>query len=217
MTVTSTGLQILQLLLQRAGIGQYIPNAEIGAIAAGTITSVAHFRRGRFGVDDYRNTQTTLWRPGNATGIADDYRDAGSLAPSTGILNNDANWADTTLGTEDFYLVRDGIHPLWIIDAMNLALRQVYFQNEDWLSLAADPGFQSTATSSYVESDADGGAATTFSKISTADSFNVYPSFIASGRILNAAANGYIRQRFKVRRGEGVAVWWMARAEVGAT
>ena len=216
MATTVTGLQILQTLLARGGIGQYIANGEITSLAAGSLTSVAHFRRGRFGADEFRNAQTTLWRPSNATGIADDYRDAGTLTTSTGALAVDANWADSTVGTEDVYLVKHGIHPLWIIEAMNLALREAYFQNEDWLSLALDPGFQSTATSSYTESDADGGAATTFSKITTADSFNVYPPFIASGRILNAAANGYIRQRFKVSRGERVHVWWLARADIGA-
>ena len=217
MAQTSTLLQVLDLSFQRGLLGQKIPNADIGSIAAGAIVSVAHLRRGRYGADEYRNRQTTIHRPGNATGIADDYRDAGTLTPSTGSLAPDANWADTTLGTEDVYFFERGIHPLWYIDAANLALRQNYFQNEDWLSLAADPGFQSTATSSYVESDADAGPATTFSKITTADSYNVFPPFIDSGRILNAAANGYIRQRFKVTRGGEVAVWWFARADVGAS
>ena len=195
-------------------------NANIGAIAAGTVTSVLYLRNGLWTVGRFRSMDTYLWRPGNATGVADYVRTAGSLAPSTGVLDTDSNWSDTTLGTENIYLIYYGIHPQNIVNAMNRAARKNSFENEEPLSLAADAGFQSTATSSYAESDADGGAATTFTKITTADSFNVFPSFIGSGRVLNAAANGYIRQRFNITRssgGEEIYVGWLNRADVGTS
>ena len=217
MAVTSTGLQILQLLLQRAGIGEYIPNADVTSLSTTVLTSTRWFANGNYGVDHFRNKlQSSINRPGNATGVADDIRWSAALAPATGAITFDRSVTDGTLGAEDFYLLYHNIHIAHVIDAMNLALRQIYFQNEDWLSLAADPGFQSSGVTSYVESDADAGPATTFTKITTADSFNVLPTFISSGRVLNAAANGYIRQRFKVRRGEEVYIGWLARADVGA-
>ena len=216
MATTTTGLQLLQLFLQRRGVGLYLANSQIGSISATSVVSVFHYRNLNWGTNQLRSIGAAFSRPSNATGIADDYRPCGDLTSSTGSVAVDTQ-ADTTLGTEDYYQLNHGIHPQVILDAMNLALRQLYLQNEDWLSLAADPGFQSTGTTSYVESDADGGPATTFSKITTADSFNVYPGFIASGRILNAAANGYIRQRFKITRGKQIAVWWLARADVGAS
>ena len=215
MAQTVSGLTILQLFLQRSGIGEYIPNADVGSLAASALTSVKWFRNANHPTNHYRSKGAMIWRPGNATGVADDIRAAGDLTASTGVLAPDAAWSDTTLGTEDFYLLYHELRYSWIIDAMNLALRDVYFVNEEPLSLAADAGFQSTATSSYTEADADGGPATTFTKITTADSFNVFPSFVASGRILNAAANGYIRQRFTVTRGEEVYVGWLVRADVG--
>jgi hypothetical protein len=152
-------------------------------------------------------------RPGNATGVADYVRSVANLTASSGLLANDANWADTTIGSENVYIL-DGIHPVWFVEDLNIALRQEYFANSEPHSLAADAGFQSSVTSSWVESDADGGPATTLTKVTTADSDNVFTG-IASGRVLNAATDGYIRQRFNVTPGKEVYVGALARADVG--
>src|SRR3990167_6632729 len=140
MAQTVSGLTILQLFLQRSGIGEYIPNADVGSLAASALTSVKWFRNANHDSNYYRSKKAMIWRPGNATGVADDIRAAGDLTASTGILAPDAAWADTTLGTEDFYLLYHDLRYSWIIDAMNLALRDVYFVNEEPLSLAADAG-----------------------------------------------------------------------------
>lgn len=140
-------------------------------------------------------------------------RSAGDLTASTGVLTNDANWADTTLGAENVYAL-EGVHPTWLVEDLNIAMRRVYFENMDPLSLAFDAGFQSSVTTSYAESDADAGPATTFTKVTTADSDNVFTG-IASGRVLNGATDGYIRQRFVVHPGEQIYVSCLARADVG--
>ena len=209
MAVTVSGINLLDSFAQRYGQVQLLENAEISSIAAGALVSVAHMRRGTWATNHFSSKGTTIWRPGNATGVADDYRDAGDLTVATGSLAPDANWADTTIGTEDIYFVFNYIHPLWIIDAFNLALRQIYFQNDDWLSMAADPGFQSSGTGSYTASS------TTFTKITTADSFNVFPPFIAAGRSANSGPNGYLEQQFRVDRGGEYYTGVLFRADVG--
>lgn len=211
---------LIQRVLRASGLGLYLPNADVGAVAASALTCVKFFRRGSYGDGEFRDKRTMIWRPGAAT-AADYYRSAALLTPSTGVLAPDAAWADITLGTEDFYLVYYDVHPQLLVDAANRMLRNLYFPNAEPLSAkpsgttVGDSGFQSTVTTAYTESDADAGPATTFSKITTADSDNVWGGSIASGRILNAAANGYIRQRFNVTRGEQVFVWVLVRADVG--
>lgn len=214
MAVTITGETILAQVIRKGGLGMVLPNADIGAIAAGTLTSVLHLRSGHYDTNTFRNKGTLIYRPGNATGVADYVRSAGDLVASTGVLSNDANWADTTLTSENIYLLDHGLHPTWFVESLNIGMRRVYFENMDPLSIALDAGFQSTATTSYVESDADAGPATTFSKVTTADSDNVFTG-IGSGRVLNTATDGYIRQRFNVHPGEQVYIGVLARADVG--
>lgn len=211
MAETVTGLEVLDLLLLKRGIGQKIANGQIGSIGATSIVSVFHFAHTERPTNYLRNLGAGGWRPGNATGIADDWRPFQDLAESTGTVTIDTV-SDTTLGTEDIYQIEHGIHPQWIIDALNAARYDVFFQNMEplsakpTLSTVGDHGFQSTATTAYTESDADGGAATTFTKITTADHARIWGASIASGRVVNAAANGYIRQRFYVEQGEQVYV-----------
>lgn len=211
---------MLQQLLRKRGIGLFLANADIDSIAAGSITSVKWLRNARHGATNtVSNLNIVIWRPAAAT-AADYVRYASDLTASTGALTPDANWADTTLGTEDFYLLKYGIHPQWLIDAANLALGKNYFANLEPLSIKpsgtvlADAGFQSPATTSYVESDTEGGPATTFSKVTTANSENVFRG-IGSGRVLNAATGGYVRQRFNVTAGETVVVHAISRLDAG--
>ena len=56
-------------------------------------------------------------------------------------------------------------------------------RNAAWLRIK-----QNSATTHWTESDADGGAATTFTKISTTNSENVFRG-LRSGRVLNAIMN----------------------------
>jgi hypothetical protein len=221
MAVTITGETILAQVIRKGGLGMVLPNADIGAIAAGTLTSVLHLRSGHYDTNTFRNKGTLIYRPGNATGVADYVRSAGDLVASTGVLSNDANWADTTLGSENVYLL-DGIHPTWFVECLNIAMRRVYFENMEPLStkpagaLVADAGFQSTATTNYTESDADSGPATTHTRVSTANSENVFTG-IGAGKIVNAAANGYIRQRYNVTEGEQVIQHALSRLDVGTS
>lgn len=211
MASTSTAVVVLDHLLNR-GIGQRLENAEITSIAAGNVTSAIWYRRARFGSDELRNggmSPTTIWRPAQATGIADDYRDVGALTASTGAIANDANWSDTTLGTEDVYLIFYGIQPLWIIEAMNRALRDVYFWNEGVVSWAADADFQSTSTSLWTASN------TTLTKITTDGSGNAFPYFIASGFSNASGANGYLTQEFATARGAEWFTGVLVRVDAG--
>ena len=215
MAVTISGETILQNVIRKGGIGTVLPNADIGAIAATTTTSVLHLRSAHYDTNTFRNKTAYRFRPGNATGVADYVRAVTTLVNSTGVLTHDATDSDTTLGAENIYMLY-GVHPTWFVEDLNLALRRTYFENMEPLSLAADAGFQSSATSSYTESDADAGPATTFTKVTTADSDNVFTG-IASGRVANAATDGYIRQRFNVHPGEQVYVGVLARADVGTS
>lgn len=220
MVATVTGLQVVEHLIQNRGIGEVLENAQIGAIGATSLTSVYYYRNANWGTNHLRGLGAGLWRPGNATGIADDWRPCGDLNSSTGAVTVDT-WADTTLGTEDVYQLNFGIHPQMVIDAMNKALRAVYFNTSEPLSTKptgttlADAGFQLSVTTHWTESDADGGPATTFSKVSTSDSENVYPGRIRGGRVLNAAAGGYIRQRYAVTEGERVISFALTRLDAG--
>jgi hypothetical protein len=206
LATTITGLAILKQAVRRGGLGLYLDNADI-AVAAGTLTSVKWFRNPYYSTNEFRDRNTLIYRPSNATGVADYVRGAGDLAASTGVLNIDANWADTTLGTEDVVLLDHNVHPQWVVDAMNRAMtKRCYFENLEPLSLAADSGFQSTSTGSYTASG------TTFTKVTTADSFNIFTG-IGSGR--TATADGYITQTFAVHPNEQLSTGALARADAG--
>ena len=215
-------MQLAQLLVERYGLGLFLANAQV-TLAVGSITSVRYFREtaGALNTNTYRTKGAVIWWPGNPTGIADDVRYAADLAPSTGVLNIDTPWASATIGTSDLYLLNDRLHPQILIDTASLALRQLYFESLEPLStkpsaaVLTDAGFQKSAATSWVESDADGGAATGFTKVSTADSENVWSGMIRSGRILNTAANGYIRQRYSVTEGETLNVFSLTRLDSG--
>ena len=209
MADTSNGLTVVEHAVERGGLGLYIKNADIGSIAAGSLVSVKYLRDGNYANNTFRSSGTHIWRPSNATGVADDWRSAGDLTASTGSLAIDANWADTTLGTEDIILLAHHNHYDWLIAAMNRALRRAYFQSEEPFSWAVDAGFQSSATSDWTASSS------TFTKISTANSLNVFAPYIRSGRSANSGANGYLTQEFATARG---AEWFsgvLARVDVG--
>lgn len=220
MVATSTGLQVVEELIKNRGIGEVIKNGQ-ATIAATALTSVYYFGNssGEITTGSLRNKGAGFWRPSNATGLADDWRLCGDVNGATGAVTV-ATWSDTTLGTEDIYLLYY-CHPQYVIDAMNKALRAVYFTTDEPLSTKptgttlADAGFQNSATTYWTESDADGGAATTFTKVSTSDSENVYSGRIRGGRVENAAAGGYIRQRFAVTEGEQVISFALTRLDSG--
>lgn len=211
MAATITGATIFQRVI--APVGQYIPNALIDELAAGYFVAPIFHRNNNWSVNHFHNQSSIIFRPGAAS-AADYVRYADDLTPSTGKLEVDTDWADVTLGSEDIYRFDGGVHPAWAVDAMNRAMSKCYFENSEPLSLAADAGFQSSATSSWVESDADGGPATTLTKVTTANSDNVFTG-IGAGRVVNSATGGYIRQRFNVHPGSQVYVGALARADSG--
>ena len=201
-------------------MGLVLLNANIDSIAAGSVTSLLLLANAQHNSGTWRGWNAGIYRPGAATG-ADRWRTVGDLTAATGILANSSNWTDVTLGTENFYLLKYDLHPLDFLDTLTQVMGLLYFPNSEPLSAKpngttiGNHGFQSTVLTMYTESDADAGPATTFTNVTTADSDNVWGGSIGSGRVLNAAANGYIRQRFNVTRGEQVFVWALARADVG--
>jgi hypothetical protein len=221
MAETSTGLLIVQHAVERGGLGLYLPNADIGSIAAGSVTSVKWLRDGNFATNTFRSMGAHIWRPSNATGVADDWRSASDLTASTGALSIDANWADTTLTSEDFIILFHNNHYDYLIAAMNRALRRAYYQTQEPLSkkpsgaVLADAGFQKSATTQWTESDADAGAATTFSKVATQNSENVFANMTRSGRVLNSADLGYIRQRYSVSSQSQLNAFSLTRLDAG--
>lgn len=191
---------IFDRVVEKYGLGKVIANGDIDALVAGSFTSVKWLRNGNWGTNQFRSKSSLIQRPGAAT-AADEIRYAADLTNSSGLMAVDANWADTTLGTEYLRILDYGLHPQEVYDAIERGLRRIHFQNQVYASLAADADMQSSATTSWTESDADAGPATTFTKETTA-------SFIASGvragKIVNGAAGGYIRQRFSVIEGERI-------------
>lgn len=202
MAFTITGSQIVREVVRRGGLGLYIENAE-ASVAAGALTSVLHFRNGQHSPNHWRSLNAGIWRPSNATGIADQWRVVGDLTPSTGALAVDAVWADTTGTGEDYILLKHGITPMELVQAMNTATAKVYFTNSEPLSTKpvgttiADAGFQSNLTTAYAL-----GSSGSFSKVSTANSEFVFPGYIASGLLDSAGAGDYIYQRYAVNEGE---------------
>ncbi|MPZ70943.1 MAG: hypothetical protein GEU71_15680 [Actinobacteria bacterium] len=216
--IASIGEEILRAVIRNGGIGFYIPNAEVDTLAAGALTSVLQLRNSSYSPDEFRSWY--VYWPGNPTGLADYVRVGEGLAVDTGVLTLDANLTDPTIGDSDVYLLKPSVHPSWFLEALNGAMRMCYFPNLEPLTskpagtVVADAGFQKTALTAYVESDVDGGPATTFSKVSLANSENTFRG-IASGRVLNAAAGGYIRQRFNVTEQEQVIIHALSRLDVG--
>src|SRR3990167_5120105 len=221
MAETVTGEDVLASVIRHGKIGLVLANAEIGSLSASALVSVLHLRgKNDWSTGSLRGLSAGIFRPGNATGVADYWRWCGDLTVSTGSVAPDANWADSTLGTENVYIMYYGITAVDFRDALNRAMLRCYFDNVEPLStkpagtVVADAGFQSTATSSYVEADVDGGPATTFTKVTTTNSENVFWG-LGAGRIVNAATGGYIRQRYSVTEGEQITVFNLTRLDVG--
>ena len=198
-------------MVQKYGLGLVLANGDIDSVAAGALTSVKWLRNANWGPGHFQGMNALIDRPGAAS-AADFVRYASTLTPSTGVLAPDANWADTTLGTEYMRILYHGLHPQHVMDAAQRGLRRCSFQNQIYVSLAADADMQSTGVTDWVESDVDGGPATGFTKITTAA--NVFTG-IRAGRLLNTAANGYVRQRFNVRQSSTIFVATVVRADVG--
>lgn len=213
MALTITLSQAIRAVIRKTGIGYYVQNADWSIGSSTTFVVTSRFANTNLGNNAYEGW--IVWRPGAATS-ADYLRFVSSIDKTTGTATIDRAWVDTDKTSEDLYLLHPHVHPQQIIDAANFAASEIYFENQDPLSLLADPGFQSTLTTYWTESDADGGPATTFSKITTADSIDVYPGMIGSGQILNSQAGGYIRQRVDVHPGEAIRAGLLARADVGS-
>lgn len=205
----TTGLACFERVLLKLQGGLVIANTDIDALAAGSFTSANRLRRtNRWGSNEFLDRGATIFRWGAAT-RADFFRDAGALTVSSGAMANDANWSDTTSTGEDICLP-EGYDPQDIIEAMNQSLEETLHRRMEPLSLALDPGLFSSATSFYTESDADGGAATTFTKSATAPFWGP-----RKGVVTNAAANGYVRSRIVISRGADIYVGVLARANTG--
>lgn len=204
---------MVQQLIRKRGLGFTILNADIGALAAGSFTSVLWARNGNAATNDFRSQGYVVWRPASASPPADTVRYAADLAKDTGVVSVDVNWADTTLGSEDIYMLRK-IHPRYIIDAAMLALGKAYFPNVEPLSLKpvgttlADAGFQSVATTSYIT------ITSTFTKHTTANSSHVLRG-IASGKVVNSGANGGIYQQYEISEDDQVVVHVASKLDTG--
>lgn len=207
-----TAAATIQQMGSRSGKIYYIANSYITALTSTTFTAPFFFAS----VADSTNSFLGwgVWRP-TATAAADYFRHISSVNVTTGVVTIDVAWAtDTTLGTEDIYLLAPGITPIHVINALNAALDKAHFINTEPLSskpagaVIADAGLQNSATSSYTTSN------TTFTKVTTDNSENVYDG-IGSGKLVNTSASGHIYQDFNVTGGESVNVFALSRLDVG--
>ncbi len=210
--------QVRQQMLAQYGLGFVVPNAQFTAAAATTITSThLEFTNTNYGQQHFSQDSYLVNRYLAATANrADDVRAAGDLTRSTGVLTiAGANVSDTTTTSESFEMIKWGLHPVDdFLRAINRAQTELGGRDLMALSLAADSSQWLSASSSYTESDSDAGPATTFTKVTTVGA-NIFPGQRRAGRVLNAAANGYVRQRFNVTRGEQVYTGVFVRADVG--
>ncbi len=214
-----TGLQIFQRMVEKGGLGIWMPNAEIDSLAAALLTSVLHLRNENWGSQQHESQSNLIFRPSAAT-VADYVRYVKSSSTNAGAVVPDADYSDVTLGSEDIALLKGGLHPSWLLQALNRGMGKVYTENTEPLSakpagaVLADAGHQSSSASNYVESDADGGPAITITPTATANSENVYQG-VGSLRALNGADGGYFRQRFNVTQREPVVVHDLSRLASG--
>ena len=203
-----TAAALIQTAMGRVGrdaLGIYLANTTTLTAIPSTTTFTAPqiFMNGMLSNNSFLGW--AVWRPGAAT-AADYVRHITSIVPSTGVATVDVAWADSTIGTEDAYLLPPGIEPYMVINALQNALKKAYFWNQEPLSKKpagtgiADAGFQNTATSAFSTY-----GTTTFTKHTTANSENVFRG-IASGKIVNTAATSGIYQQYEVEEGEQIVV-----------
>lgn len=201
-------------MIERYGLGIVLASGEYTATTS-TLVSLKHFLFPNAGNHYFTKKRSLIHHPLAGTALeADHFRAAGSFAPSTSTITISPAWTDAPTGADYLRIFDHGIHPQHAIDAVNDALGSLYFENQEPLSIAPDAGLQgATVNAAWVESDADAGPATTFSKPSatTANTF----SGLRNARLLNAAANGYVRVRFEVTPGEQVKVSAITKNVVG--
>lgn len=212
--MTTPATAIAQSII-KSGAGFRIPNGSIGSIGSSTtFTSVDYF----LGPTKYSNNSFQGWfvfRP-TAASSADYIRRISSLAPATGVVTVDATWADTTLGSEDFYIFPPWLHPQKWIDSINMTLEKIYTENNENASTKptgtgiADAGFQNTATSAYSTSNAS------FAKETTANSQFVLQG-LGSGKVTLTGASGYVYQDFDATPGEPFRAYAASLATSGDT
>ena len=218
MATTVTGEEILRRVIAKTGdvVGITLLTGEF-TLSASALTSLPHFRSGYTSTNHFYNQKAFVYWPGNPTGMADYVRTCGDLT-AAGALSFNADYASGTAGSTAIYITMR--HPSRFLDALLSAMRICFTPNLEPLSTKptgttlADAGFQNSATTHWVESDVDGGAATGFTKITTANSENVFRG-VGAGRVLNTAAGGYIRQRFAVVAGEPIIDFALTRLDAG--
>lgn len=127
---------VFNRIILKYNLGLLLENGDIDALAAGTITSAKWLANSNWGSGHFQGLETIVHRPGSAT-AADNIRYATSVT-SAGVLSVDRNYSDTTLGSEYARLLFHGLHAQWVYDAINRGLRRAHFQNQIYVSLAAD-------------------------------------------------------------------------------
>lgn len=204
----TTGGACAERMIVNGGLGIVIQAGNYTGAADG-ITAARYFQV----VDSYEFNNWGYWRPESASLPADEWRLATTVASAK--LSVNSNWADTTFTDEEIYVIGPGaIHPQFIWDAENEALRDLYFPNIEPLSHkplgtgVADAGFQSSGTGSYTT------GSSSFSKVTTANSNNVRTG-VGSGRVQNSGANGHIYQAFDAVAGQKMRVFACGRIDSG--
>jgi hypothetical protein len=174
--LTITLANAIRTVLRKTGLGLYAPNAEITIPSTTTFTWASLFANINLSTHSFEGW--LVWRPDSATaGGVDDVRYISSINWTTGVVTVDRAWTDATVGTEDIYILRPPLRPQSLIDAANFAAGKVYFENQEPLSIAVDASFQSSAETAWTEVN------TNLTKVTTADSENVYPGMIARPRL----------------------------------
>lgn len=204
-----TGAEIFQKMVSRGGLGDYMPAAQVDSRTSLALISNLWLGNGNWG--NNQKSDQLIFIPGVAT-QADQVRyvKEGDHALST--LVPDRAWSD--VADLDVYLLKDGLHPQWLVDAINDALLKNYTENTEPLSakpagtVLADAGYQSNSTAQYTLSQ------TALTKITTANSENVFQS-VGSGRSVNSGAGGYHYQRYSVTGQEQAIVYALSRLAAG--
>ena len=121
--MSSTLTQLRQRLIRDLDLGWIVTNADFGAAAAGSVTSANMFQNTNISAGYYKGLKCVIFRPGAAS-AADYIRYAGLLTRTSGLIaHTGASYADTTVGSEGFELLKYGIRPTReLVDSLNRAL-----------------------------------------------------------------------------------------------
>lgn len=212
----STALTVLrQELIRQLGLGMLIPNGDITAIGASSITAGNSLRNSLAGATLYSDQKTGIHRPGAAS-TADTFRFAGDLTNSTGALAiTGLAYVDQTIGSEAIELLYWGVRPdRELLDSLNRVLEFEFLTTRFAISHLS--GLDGDMALSTDTNWTDVGTTSTSAKASTS---GVTPEGQrAYHTINNAVANSGTRSAsYRVRQSGNMSGFTIASSEVGTS